>query len=103
MNSLLREVFCEYEEMYLCELICSFFCFVVSSRGVEEDPFKVTTIIDWPMPSNVHHVQIFHGLTTFYKHFMHNFSSVMAPITEFLKKGLFQWTKLSLLLSMASR
>lgn len=45
------------------------------------------------MPTNVQELQGFHDLATFYRHFICNFSSVMAPTTESLKKGLFQWTK----------
>ena len=43
-----------------------FLGFVVSSKGVEIDPEKIKAIVDWLVPTNIHEVRSFHGMTTFY-------------------------------------
>ena len=53
--------------------------FVVSLEGLKMDPEKVKSILEWPTPRSATEVRSFHGLVSFYKKFIKNFSGIYAP------------------------
>ena len=68
---------------------------MVSEEGLNMDPYKVETILSWPIPRSVYEVSIFHGITSFYRKFIQNFSQICAPIIDTFRgsRQTFKWTK----------
>jgi hypothetical protein len=69
-----------------------FLGFVVSAQGIQVDEEKVHAIQDWPSPTSIGNVRSFHGLASFFRRFVKEFSSLAAPLTEVIKKNIgFRW------------
>jgi hypothetical protein len=64
---------------------------MISEAGVAMDPTKVQAIHDWPVPHSARAVRGFLGLAGYYRKFIHNYGSTMAPLTILLKKEGFTW------------
>ncbi len=67
---------------------------VVSQEAIQMEPRKVSAITNWPQPKTLKQVQRFLGFANFYRRFIHNFSTIAAPISA-LTKGSptrIQWT-----------
>lgn len=67
--------------------------FIVDRDGLRPDPEKVEAIINIPPPRNIHEIRRFMGTASWYRRFVPNFSSIMAPLTNLIKKNVkWAWT-----------
>ena len=57
------------------------------------DPQKIEAVLKWKPPKSVSEVRSFLGLVGYYRRFVEGFSSIAAPLTKLLQKGVaFDWT-----------
>jgi hypothetical protein len=66
---------------------------VISGEGIAVDPSKVKSVTEWLAPTSVGEIRSFLGLAGYYRRFIENFSKIVKPMTELLKKNTkFKWT-----------
>ena len=68
-----------------------FLGYVVSAQGIHVDESKIKAIRKWPVPTSIQQVWSFHGLASFYRRFVKNFTTIVTPMTEVLKAKRFEW------------
>ena len=78
-----------YANLGKCEFsvnTVSFLGFVVDQQGVHMEEDRVRAIAEWPAPRSVKDIQVFLGFTGFYRRFIKNYSKIVAPLTDCLRK-----------------
>ena len=60
----------------------------VSSQGIKVDPAKIEVIVNIPSPKTQKEVRIFLGHAGYYRHFIENFSKIVAPLFKQLMKDI---------------
>ena len=64
----------------------------ISQDGIAVDPDKVQEVMNWKPPTTVRQIWSFLGLAGYYRWFIPDFSQIVKPMTELLKKGAkFEW------------
>ena len=64
---------------------------VISAEGIQPSKEKVRALLEAPTPTNVQQLRSFLGAVNYYRKFVSNLSSVLAPLNKLLQKGV-RWT-----------
>ena len=82
-----EKLFANLKKCTFCTDKLVFLGIVVSAHGIQVDEEKIRAIQEWPSRMSVRNVRSFHGLASFYRRFVKDFSSIAAPLTKVIKKN----------------
>ncbi len=67
---------------------------VISGKGIQTDPDKVSAIQDMAIPKTLRELRRFLGVASWYRRFVPDFAAIAQPLTTLLKKGRhWKWTE----------
>lgn len=57
---------------------------IISAEGVQTDPWKIKTIREWSVPTNVKQSKGILGLTGYYRRFVQVYNKISKPLNNLL-------------------
>ena len=83
-----------WEKCYFMVINGIVFGYIVLSKGIEVDKFKIELIVNLLILKSVKDVRLFLGYAGFYRRFIKDFSVIFKLLCNFLiKKNVFEWTE----------
>lgn len=58
---------------------------IISEKGIQTDPEKLSAVRDWPTPTNIKELRQFLGFVGYYRRFIQNFANIVAPLNALLQ------------------
>ena len=66
---------------------------VIDNTGIHPDKGRIQAIMEAPRPQNMTKLKAYLGLLSYYGIFLHNLSTVLAPLHRLLRKGvMWNWS-----------
>lgn len=78
-----------------CQTKIKYLGYILSEQGLSMDASKIQPVLDYPTPKCVKDIRRLLGLAGFYQKFIANYSEIVTPISNLLKKNRrkFSWTE----------
>ena len=80
-------LYAKFEKCLFDRTSLPFLGYIISAKGLQMDPAKLSAILDWPRPSGLKAIQRFLGFVNYYRQFIPHYSTLVAPIVALTKKG----------------
>ncbi|XP_058614549.1 uncharacterized protein LOC131529055 [Onychostoma macrolepis] len=80
-----HKLYLKAEKCTFHQVSIQFLGYQISSQGIKMGEGKVEAMKTWPKPTTIKELQQFLGFSNFYRRFIHNYSSITAPLTNLLK------------------
>lgn len=74
------------KKSYFCRKQVRFLGYIISTEGIQVDPTKIEPVLKLAQPNCIKAVRSLIGAANWYRRFIPNFSDLVSPITELLKK-----------------
>ena len=77
-----------YAKLSKCTFVKSelkFLGHIISAKGIQVDPAKVSIVKDWPVPQSKHDMQKFLGLANYFCKFIMGYAQLVAPLQKLTK------------------
>ncbi|KAK9711367.1 hypothetical protein QE152_g25516 [Popillia japonica] len=75
------------EKCYFCRPELRYLGYVIDQCGLHVDPDKVKAILSYSQPKSVGDVRRFVGMASWYRRFVPNFSTIVAPFQTSIKNS----------------
>ncbi|KAL4125759.1 hypothetical protein QTP88_009999 [Uroleucon formosanum] len=78
-----------------CEFLkqqCMYLGHIISENGIQPDPEKIKSVLQFLIPTSVKEIKSFLGLSGYYRKFIKSYSLISKPMTNLLRKDVtFNW------------